>query len=399
MTTGGDAMASRERGISAWRRHLIDAGYTADALKRWLGISVLDDIGVLNHAPALERVRPDQSPAAIAIQLFFLEADVRARQLMAVLPRQARELLLNAAALQMRAGTVRARVRIDPFGGHYVLADRRFRAVDRGALHLPGRDPVYPPSSDSVILRDAIVAGGAGSVLDLCTGSGVQALQQAVNAAQVVAVDINPRAVAMARLNAQLNAIDNLEVRCGDLYEPVGDTRFDLIVANPPFVASPHTRSPAYHAGGPTGDRVLRRIIGGFGARLRAGGRAFAISHVAVRARHTLEEVAAAWFRGFPGRAAVLVLESGTPVDLAAAQSLFALDRGLSAYALEVMRWVAYLRRHRIQTVSLVLIVAERRGRRTVEIVQAQPRILPLPLSPPAGDRVRSWLHAEKGTA
>jgi hypothetical protein len=89
----------------------------------------------------------------------------------------------------------------------------------------------------------------------------------------------------------------------------------------------------------------------------------------------------------------VLVLETGTPVDLAAAQSLFALERGLPAYAIEVARWVAYLRRHRISTVALLLVVAQCGAGLGVEVVQAQPRVLPLPLSPPPVDRLRAWFE------
>ena len=398
MRRGGDSPANGGGAVSAWRRHLLDAGYTAEALKRLLGAGVPDDVGLLNHAAALERVRLDHSPAATAVQLFFLEGEVDAPRLAAIMPGRACQSLAEAGAVRVRAGRVRARIRIDPVGDQYFLADRRFGATDARALHLPGREPVYPPSSDSVILRDAIVPGDARTVLDLCTGSGVQALQQARNVERVIAVDVSPRAAALARLNAQLNGIGNVEVRCGDLYRPVGGVSFDLIIANPPFVASPHTRSPRYHSGGATGDRVLRRVIAGLGTHLSPGGRAFVISHVAVRAGETMEDLAAAWFDGFPGRAAVLVLETGTAVDLAAAQSLFALDRGLSSYAREVRRWVAYLRRHRIHTVSLVLIVAERhrhqrRGRRSIEVVQAQPRVLPLPLSPPPVDRIRRWLE------
>ena len=105
-----------------------------------------------------------------------------------------------------------------------------------------------------------------------------------------------------------------------------------------------------------------------------------------------MQSVASMWFRDFPGRALVLVVENGTPVDLAAAQALFALDRGLKAYAAEVRRWVQYLRRHRIEQVSALLIAAERGERRGVEVVDAQPRVLPIPLTPAPADRIKSWL-------
>jgi carbamoyltransferase len=197
----------------------------------------------------------------------------------------------------------------------------------------------------------------------------------------------------MVRLNAQLNDAANVEVRVGDLYAPVGGEQFDLIVANPPFVASPYIGGPAYHSGGAAGDTVLRRIIAGWGTRLAGGGRAFAITHRALRAGEDIEAVAGGWFRNFPGRGLVLILERGTAVDLAAAQALFALRQGLAAYGREVTRWIDHLRRLRVRAVVVLLIVAEKRGEQQLEVIEAQPRTLPIPLTPPVSERIANWFR------
>lgn len=376
------------------RERLVDAEYSPDTLKRLLGVTYSDDIGLLNHAPAYERLAADRSAAATLTRLLFLEADEPERNVAAMWSRRDCAGLVQLGILRGYRGRIRTRLRIDPIGAQYFMADTRFRRNDRRAAHLPAGDAVYPPSSDSVMLRDALGTQAAPRILDLCTGSGVQALQQAGHADCVVAVDINARAVAVARLNAQLNGIGNVDVRCGDLYAPVRGEQFDVIIANPPFVSSPYATAPSYHSGGPSGDRVLRRVLAGLGSHLADGGRAFAISHVAIRVGATLETVAAQWFRKFPGRALVLVLETGTPVDLAAAQSLFALARGLSAYAQEVRRWIEYLRRHRIDSIAVILVVAQRSQRRGVDVVDAHPRVLQLPFSAPPAKRIEEWLAA-----
>lgn len=368
------------------------AGYGAEALQQRLRAASPDDVGVLNYAAALERVAGDPSAAAVLIRLLFLEVEEPWRLVRQTLSPPACEQLVAAGLLRRRGASVRARVRIDPVGAHYVLADRRFHHADRRALRLPAGDAVYPPSSDSLLLRDAAVVAGAPQVLDLCTGSGIQALQVAHRAAGVVAVDINPRAVALAQLNAQLNGAGNVEVRVGDLYAPVRGERFDVVIANPPFVTSPYAAAPSYHSGGPTGDRVLRRIVAGLAAHLQPAGRFFAITHLGLHAGEDLQAVARRWFDGFPGRALVVVVESGTPVDLAAAQALFALDRGLRAYAAEVRRWVVYLRRHHIASIEVLLVAAERGARRGVEVVEAHARVLPIPLSRPPAERIAAWL-------
>jgi carbamoyltransferase len=372
---------------------LRQAGYTAGALQDHLGVASPDDVGPLNRAAALLRASDDRGPAAVLIRLLFLESAEPASNVAARLSRARCGDLVRLGLLQARGGRLTALLRIDALGDQYFLADRRFEAMAPQALHLPAAsDPVYPPSSDSLLLRDAVTAPRATRVLDLCSGTGVQALQRADRADHIVAVDINPRAVALARQNAGLNGIDHAEVRCGDLYAPVRRERFDLILANPPFVASPYRSAASYHAGGATGDRVLRRVIAGWGRHLQPGGRAFAISHVALRRGESLSAVARSWFRGFPGRALVIVVDSGGPVDLAAAQSLFALDRGLSAYAAEVQRWASYLQRRRIERVAAVLVAAQRRGRHRVEVVDAPSRVLPIPLGPAPAQRIAAWL-------
>jgi HemK-related putative methylase len=84
---------------------------------------------------------------------------------------------------------------------------------------------------------EAAIAGGDAHVLDLGTGSGVCAVVAARRARRVVAVDITAAAVRCAAINAALNQLEHkIDVRQGDLFDPVAGERFDLILFNPPFV-------------------------------------------------------------------------------------------------------------------------------------------------------------------
>ncbi len=79
------------------------------------------------------------------------------------------------------------------------------------------------------------------TVLDLCTGSGAVAISLAreLPAARVIATEVSRDAAAIARRNAERNGVlDRVDVRVGDLFAPVAGERFDLIVANPPYIAS-----------------------------------------------------------------------------------------------------------------------------------------------------------------
>lgn len=367
------------------------AGYGPALLRDRLGAVMPDDVGLLNRAPAAERLRRDRSAAGAALRLFFLEGDEPARSVATLLPTAQRSALTRAGLLAVRGTKVAARLRVDTYASLYLLADRRFRTPDTAALGLTPGDMVYPPGGDSILLADAVPPRDGERVLDLCTGSGIQALAVAARAERVVAVDLGARATDLARLNAIFNGIANVELRQGDLYAPVRGERFDLIIANPPFVPAPR-RGPGYHSGGPRGGRVLRRVLAGLGAHLRLGGRAVAISHLALRRGESASDAIAPWLRGFDGRALALLLEEGTAVDLAAAQALFALDDGFAAYAREVREWVAFLDRHRIERIVLVLFAAERNGRVGFEVVEAYPRTLSLPLSKPPADRLAEWL-------
>ena len=75
-------------------------------------------------------------------------------------------------------------------------------------------------------------------VCDLGTGSGAVAIALATEApdSKVIGVDISPKALEFARLNKAANNADNLELRQGDLFEPVHDLRFDIVTANLPYV-------------------------------------------------------------------------------------------------------------------------------------------------------------------
>jgi release factor glutamine methyltransferase len=138
-------------------------------------------------------------------------------------------------------------------------------------------------------------------ILDLCTGSGVIAVSLAREypAARVVATELSPGAAALARRNAERNAVaDRVEIRDGDLFAPARNERFDVITANPPYIASsviptlpPEVRCEPRLAldGGPDGLAFYDRICAEAATHLVPGG-ALVLEHGydqadAVRAR------------------------------------------------------------------------------------------------------------------
>lgn len=121
-------------------------------------------------------------------------------------------------------------------------------------------------------------------VLDLCTGSGCLAILAALRFpdATVDAVDVSKDALAVARINVEQHGLqERVRVLRGDLYAPLGEARYDLILANPPYVdASGMAGLPpeCLHeprlalAGGADGLRFIRRIIDEAPRHLTRGG-------------------------------------------------------------------------------------------------------------------------------
>jgi ribosomal protein L3 glutamine methyltransferase len=112
-----------------------------------------------------------------------------------------------------------------------------------------------------------------GAVLELCTGSACLAIlaAHAFPNADVDAVDLSPQALEVADINVSDYALDDrIALFEGDLFAPLPERRYDVIITNPPYVNADSMRTlPAEYqhepalalAGGDDGMDVVRRII------------------------------------------------------------------------------------------------------------------------------------------
>ncbi|HET9140401.1 HemK2/MTQ2 family protein methyltransferase [Actinophytocola sp.] len=131
-------------------------------------------------------------------------------------------------------------------------------------VRLPG---VYRPQADTLMLAETIAQAAiprGASVLDVGSGAGALSLAAArAGAARVLAVDVSRPAVVTTWVNAVLRGAP-VRVRRGDALEAAADHRFDVILANPPYVPSRHQpptrgRARAWDAGG-DGRAMLDRV-------------------------------------------------------------------------------------------------------------------------------------------
>ena len=121
---------------------------------------------------------------------------------------------------------------------------------------------VYRPAEDSQLLLRHATSRFKGDVLDMGTGSGYLAVNAAQNpnVSSVVAVDINPKAVKATKQWAQSKNV-KVDVRQGDLFEPIHDEVFDLIMFNAPYLPSEGEPDEPSWSGGHTGKEVLIRFL------------------------------------------------------------------------------------------------------------------------------------------
>ncbi|MDR2623425.1 MAG: methyltransferase [Methanobrevibacter sp.] len=98
-------------------------------------------------------------------------------------------------------------------------------------------DPkVYEPSDDSYLLTENLMIQKGDEVLEIGTGSGIVAIKASSLAKSVIATDINYDALKLAEKNIRINKIENIKLSFGNLFEPVQNKKFDLILFNPPYL-------------------------------------------------------------------------------------------------------------------------------------------------------------------
>ena len=149
--------------------------------------------------------------------------------------------LLSAAQADCFAALLTRRLEREPIA--YIIGRQEFWSLDFQV----STDVLIPrPETERLVELALSLAAPPTStkplrVLDLGTGSGVIAVSLAaeIPAAEIIATDISPAALAVARHNARINGVaERIEFCCGDLIDALADQAapFDLILSNPPYI-------------------------------------------------------------------------------------------------------------------------------------------------------------------
>jgi methylase of polypeptide subunit release factors len=246
------------------REAFLKAGYTADGVLEALGGSAHAALGRGEPEPA-RRASRDAGALGTLIRLFLLgDAEPEDAVRAALGPAN----LDDAVAASVITQDGRAGLDIRPYeSSWWVVAD--LDSDLRGGA-VPA-DHVLGVGHASINLARATTRRPVGTLLDLGTGCGVQALHASTHAESITATDVSPRALALARATFRLNEL-NVELTQGEWFEPVAGRRFDQVVCNPPFVVGPPRVDYTYRDSGLAGDDASAMIVQRLPSHLNEGG-------------------------------------------------------------------------------------------------------------------------------
>ena len=347
---------SRRAALVRVRAALQRVGYTRDAVR-----DLLQSDQHLTAQPGevviFERRLMGGSALENLIRLFVIGHTLPVAELKSSLGAEAFGNLEAAGLLEDRGGgACRTTVRLVPHGDIFVACDRAYY----GDTDAAGSDVVTGVTSPAVLLADLTVRKAAGRALDLGTGGGIQALLLAKHCDQVVAVDVNPRAIDFCRLNTTLNGIENVEARLGSWFEPVAGETFDIITANPPYVMSPDT-TYLYRDSGMKADSLCRQIIRDMPRHLSEGGFGHILISWALKRGEDWSAPLRRWIEGLDCDFWLLHYLTEDPLTQAGKWNQGAVASGLPEFGAALDRWTDYYRAEGIEEIAFGAVIMRKR--------------------------------------
>ncbi|MFI7615729.1 methyltransferase [Nonomuraea terrae] len=323
------------------RDHLLQAGYTIDGVRERLGAVAASALAREELVPALRATAGDD-PLATLIRLWWLGVPVPAK---GVAPQ-----VLESGLVTADGDQVSATVHLQPWEtGGYVVSDRKVRPGDPALRP----DHVVGAGGASANLAQLVTRRPVDRALDLGTGCGVQVLHLAGRAEQIVATDVNPRALELARLSWALSGVTGVDARAGSMYEPVEGELFDLVVSNPPFVvAPPGERTLTYRETGADGDAFCRDLIRRTPGHLAPGGQAHFLANWLHVEGEDWHDRVGGWLSETGCDAWVVQRDVQDPAEYVELWLRDAAEQGTRAYAEHYDRWLAWFDEQRVEGVG-----------------------------------------------
>ncbi|RVW04315.1 DUF7782 domain-containing protein [Rhodococcus xishaensis] len=254
------------------REALTRAQYDIDSIVDLLGVEAHAALGRYEPVP-VRRACENGGELGHLIRLFLLNDDCPAADVATALRPLDLDAAVAAGLLSRHGDIVRAELDLRPLdlgsGNRWTLADLDGAMRPRESVE----DHVIGVGEASLSLLRGTPTRPVGTLLDVGTGCGIQALRAADYAGKVTVTDINPRALALTAATAALNGLD-FEILEGSWFEPVSGRLFDQVVANPPFVVGEARVTHTYRDSGLNLDGASELMISGAVDYLEPGGTA-----------------------------------------------------------------------------------------------------------------------------
>ncbi|MEO3890598.1 methyltransferase [Nonomuraea sp. B5E05] len=360
------------------RDHLLETGYTIDGVRERLGAMAASALSREELVPAL-RATADGDPLAMLIRLWWLGVPVPASALPPAVTR--------SGLVETDGDEVRATVHLQPWEtGGYLVSDRKVRPGDPALRP----DHVVGAGGASANLAQLVTRRPVGRALDLGTGCGVQVLHLDGRAEHIVATDLNPRALELARLSWELSGVSGVEARTGSMFEPVEDELFDLVVSNPPFVIAPEGRL-TYRESGAEGDGFCRDLLRGTPRHLSPGGQAHFLANWLHVEGEDWHDRVGGWLRETGCDAWVAQRDVQDPAEYVELWLRDAAEQGTRRYTEHYDRWLSWFEERKVEAIGFGWITMRNSG--TLDPV-VRVEHLTHQVSLPVGDYVDSVLDA-----
>lgn len=120
---------------------------------------------------------------------------------------------------------------------------------------------VYGPREDSLLLEKYVKKFAKGIVLDIGTGSGIQAKAAAEKADFIMGVDINQKALDFCKKNLKSDKIKFLKSDLFSIFKNKRNKKFDTIIFNPPYLPEDKNFKDVALDGGKKGYNIIERFL------------------------------------------------------------------------------------------------------------------------------------------
>ncbi|WP_342319880.1 DUF7059 domain-containing protein [Corynebacterium mayonis] len=370
---------------------LREAGFTSEAISAHLGPQASEAL-YRGEPGAVFAACRDDSTLSRLIRFFLLREPMLGEVVASVLSSRLVLSLLDVSLIQrLPSGDLQVAYDVRP---HVIAGQNRLILSDLDASTTQrtlGADHVLGVGAASLSLLSASPCTPTGTVLDLGTGSGVQAIAQSGCADHVVATDIHPRALALAAANLASHCITNVELREGSWFEPVSGEKFDRIVANPPFVVGVGQIDHVYRDSGLDLDAASELVVSSVPKHLAPG----ATAHVLGAWVHTVDgswqQRVSSWL---PARGISAWVLQRDVVDPEMYVATWLKDESIDPRSREgidkTQRWLEHFRNNNVHAIGVGWIFLREIGDATTEVTAED---LTHPFSDPLAPEVSEFFE------